>query len=393
MIGILTTSNDYRGVINQNEQLYEAITKNFKNFYIIDLNKLLILKTKKKKIFSKTKNIKYFEPKNFGQLRKFLSKKKLIAFNGLGVNFNYYKIHYYLKKIDLTLILLLNIGYQANTIEVDYNGAKNFLNSSIFKLEKFFSKKIHRIFTLMNIFPRIDYYFDSSKSIIKHINNSKINLIEKKVPFLKISYFKNPILINSRSFDKVKDTKNISNKYITFVDSGIDCGDRIVREGKIDKKIIINYYKLIYNILYNFGKKYKKKAIFCIHPKNKNRLIKKYFPKSVIKRYQTFKYIKQSHIILFHESSAALDAILLNKTLISLKSKLLGNYLTRRTENYIKNLGLYSINLDLPFKINKKIVSKPNLTLKTKLFINNYLKADGNNYGYKKIIKVLEKIK
>ena len=55
MIGILTTSNDYRGVINQNEQLYEAITKNFKNFYIIDLNKLLILKTKKKKYLVKQK--------------------------------------------------------------------------------------------------------------------------------------------------------------------------------------------------------------------------------------------------------------------------------------------------------------------------------------------------
>ena len=99
--------------------------------------------------------------------------------------------------------------------------------------------------------------------------------------------------------------------------------------------------------------------------------------------------------MLFHESSAALDAILLNKPLVSLESKLLGDYLTKRTNNYVKSFGLVSINLDLFYRMDKNIITRSisNSKIKTKKYVNNYLKADGNNYGYKKIIKVLEKIK
>ena len=100
------------------------------------------------------------------------------------------------------------------------------------------------------------------------------------------------------------------------------------------------------------------KKNYLLHSsKNNNKLVKKYL-KSVIKRYQTFNYIKQSYIVLFHESSAALDAILLNKPLVSLESKLLGDYLTKRTNNYVKSFGLVSINLDLFYRMDKNIITR-----------------------------------
>ena len=394
IIGILTTSQNYDQVISMNEQLYEEIIKKFKHLYIIDLSKLLIVKKESKKIFCKKKNIKYFVPKNSHELISFLSGKKMIAFNELGKSFNFYKIYYVLRKLDLILILLLNIGYLTNTVEINTNGIKNLLNSTFFKLEKTFFKKLYRVFNLLNIFPRIDYYFDASKQVIRNISNSKINLLEKKIPFLKISYFKNPILINSRSFDKIKKAKNISNKYISFIDSQVDHLDRVKREGKINKEIISNYYKLINKLLCEFKKKYKKQIVFCIHPQNNNKLIKKYFSNFLIKKYQTFKYIKQSHIVLFHESSAALDAILFNKPLISLETKFLGDYLSKRTKNYIQTLGTFSINLDSFNKLDKKNIKNFISIPKTKMkwYINNYLKADGNNLGYKKVINIIKKI-
>ena len=358
IIGILTTSHDYNSVININEQLYEEIIKKFNYLYIIDLSKLLIVKKEKKKIFSKNKKIKYFSPQNYNELINFFLKKKLVAFNSLGVGFNFYKIYYALKKLDLILILILNIGYITNSVEINSNGIKNLFHSTIFKLKKTFSKKIYRVLSLLNIFPRIDYYFDTSKDIINNINNSKINLIEKKFPFLKISYFKKPILINSRSYDKIRKVKNISNNYISFIDSQIDHIDRIKREGKIDKKKIFHYYKLINKLLSKFKKKYKKKIVICVHPANNNKYVEKYLSKFIIKKYRTFEYIKKSYIVLFHESSAALDALLLNKHLVSLETKLLGNYLSKRTRNYIKSLDLFSINLDVFDKLDKKDIEK-----------------------------------
>ncbi|MDC0876653.1 hypothetical protein OAP78_06940, partial [Candidatus Pelagibacter sp.] len=252
----------------------------------------------------------------------------------------------------------------------------------------------YRVLSILNIFPRIDYYFDTSKEIINNINNSKINLIEKKFSFLKTSYFKKPILINSRSYDKIRKVKFISNKYISFIDSQIDHVDRIKREGKINKKIIINYYKLINKLLSEFKKKYKKKIVICIHPANNNKLIKKHLSNFLIKKHQTFKYIKQSHTVLFHDSSAALDAILLNKNLVSLETKFLGDYLSKRTKNYIQILGLFSINLDSFNRLDKKDINKLSSISKKKMkaYISDYLKADGNNLGYKKVINVINKI-
>ena len=129
IIGILTTNNDYNSLINQNELLYEEIIKKFKYFYIIDLNKLLFFKKSKKKIFCKKRNIKYFEPKNSYQLINFLYKKKLVAFSALSVGFNYYRIHYILKKINLSFILLLNIAFLTNLVEFNPYGIKNFFST------------------------------------------------------------------------------------------------------------------------------------------------------------------------------------------------------------------------------------------------------------------------
>ena len=39
--------------------------------------------------------------------------------------------------------------------------------------------------------------------------------------------------------------------------------------------------------------------------------------------------IKNANIVIFHESSAALDAVLLKKNIINLQSNLLGNYLSK----------------------------------------------------------------
>ena len=66
----------------------------------------------------------------------------------------------------------------------------------------------------------------------------------------------------------------------------------------------------------------------------------------------------------------------------------------KRTKNYIQILGLFSINLDSFNRLDKKDINKLSSISKKKMkaYISDYLKADGNNLGYKKVINVINKI-
>ena len=356
IIGILTISEDYKSVIKLNSTIYNKLAKKYGKLYIINLSNLLLFGQKKKENRSLNLNshIKIFKPLDSFELISFCKNKKLIAFNGLGKDINTFKIHYALSKIDMVQILLMNIGYLSNEIIIYTNNLDNFTSSLYFKLNRKISRYLFRLATLFNIFPKIDYYFDASYPIINNLNNSLIKKIERKFKFLKISYFKKAKLINSRAYDDLYKFKKNYNKYIVFVDSYFDHPDRVLREGNISKKIIIDYYKKLSLFLNKLNKLYKKKVVICIHPKNTNPLLKKYLSKFSIVKHQTNIMIKNSHIVIFHESSAALDAVLLKKNIINLQSKLLGSYLSKRSSLYSHELGVFTYNLDKDESLVKK---------------------------------------
>ena len=95
IIGILTTSEDYKSVIKLNSTIYNKLAKKYGKLYIINLNNLLLFNQNKKKDRSSNLNsdIKIFKPKNSLELVSFCKNKKLVAFNGLGKDINTFKIH------------------------------------------------------------------------------------------------------------------------------------------------------------------------------------------------------------------------------------------------------------------------------------------------------------
>ena len=396
IIGILTTSEDYKSVIKLNSTIYNKLAKKYGKLYIINLNNLLLFNQNKKRNRSSNLNsdIKIFKPKNSLELVSFCKNKKLVAFNGLGKDINTFKIHYALSKLDMVQILLMNIGYLSNEIIINVNNINNFTSSLYFKLNRKISRYLFRIATLLNIFPKIDYYFDSSYPIINNLNNSLIKKMERKFKFLKISYFKKAKLINSRSFDDLYNFSKNYNKYLVFVDSFFDHPDRVLREGNINKKVVIDYYNKLSFFLSKLSKLYKKKVVICIHPKNTNPLLKKHLSKFLIVKHRTSEMIKNSHIVIFHESSAALDAVLLKKNIINLQSKLLGNYLSKRSLMYSRELGVFTYNLDKDENLIKKYFDK-NLKKSKKnyyKYINEYLNPDGKQPGFVKIMNIINKI-
>ena len=354
-IAILATTSDYQRIINLNSLLYKEILKEFKELYIVDLKNLILFKKKKfnkNKIF-KIRGIKIFKPNNSLELINFFKGKKLIAFNCVGKGLPNFKIHYILNKINFTQILLMNIGYLDNTLEIKKDNV-SFLRLYYF-YNKLLTRYIFKFLTIINIFPKIDYYFDSSKPTIKNINSSLIRKIEKVFPKFKISFFRKAININSRSYDDSLNKKYLKKeKYLVFLDSFFEHGDRISIDGSIKKTIIIEYYSTIASFLKKLSKIYNKEVIVCIHPKNNSKLFLKYLKDFPMKKFKTQEMIKQSFITIFHESSAILDAIILKKNIIILKSNLLGNYFSNRVVRYEKLLNLQSVDINDYQSLKKK---------------------------------------
>ena len=227
------------------------------------------------------------------------------------------------------------------------------------------------------------------------MNSSFIRKIERLCPKIKISFFRKAININSRSYDGLSDKKySNEKKYLVFVDSFFEHKDRVIREGSIEKKNIIEYYSTLARFLKKLSKIYNKKVIICSHPSNNSKLFLSYLKNFTIKKGKTHEMIRKSFITLFHESSAVFEAIMLKKNIIILKSDLLGDYLSNRIKEYEKLLNLQSIDInDYDFLKKKKLNSLLNISKKkNNYYIKNYLNSDGKDPGYKKIIRLLKKI-
>jgi hypothetical protein len=396
IIGIITTFEDYDSILNLNKKLYDQICLEFGTLYIINLKNITIFEKKtyitKKKILNR--KIIVFEPKNIEDFISFFKNKKLIAFNALSRNFDNFKIYYYLNKISLIQILLLNIGFLSNSSDILNKNLKSLIYSFFFKFNKNISRIIFKIGTIFQIFPRIDYYLDASKPTIKNVNKSFLKKLENKFPCLKLAYFKKGINLNSRAYDETTDNKKKTQKYIVFVDTYFDHPDRIAREGKINRVTILAYYKRLSNFLILLSKIYNKKIVICIHPKNKSILFNQCFAKFSIKKHKTTEMINNAFIVLFHESSAALNAVLLDKNIIILKSKLMGDYLSKRIEMYINLLGSFYIDLDdySNLKKNDLDINMKKSKKKYRTYIKNYLNSDGKIPGYKKVVNIIKKI-
>ena len=397
IIAILVEDSNYQSLINFNNLLYEEIIKEFKELYIIDFQNLIFFKKKKinKKTNFKIKNIKIFKPNSASEFIKFFEKKKLIAFNNLGKGFSTFRIYYILNKVNLTQILLLNLGFLSNTVEIKKKNIKIFFSSLYFFFNRKIARYIFKFLTIIDIFPKYDYYLDSSRPTIKNMNSSFIKKIERLCPKIKISFFRKAININSRSYDGLSDKKySNEKKYLVFVDSFFEHKDRVIREGSIEKKNIIEYYSILAKFLKKLSKIYDKKVIICSHPSNNSKLFQSYLKNFTIKKGKTHEMIKKSFITLFHESSSIFEAIMLKKKIIILKSDLLGDYLSNRVKGYEKLLNLQSVDINNYHSLKKsKLDPILNSSNNNNYYVNNYLNADGVIPGYKKIIKLLKKIR
>ena len=398
----LITDSENEIFFSKQKSLYEKISKTFDEFYIINLIHFRIID---KKIYSydnlnATKlphNFKVITPVNENELNKFLINKKLVAFMLFGKRLRSFRIQYLVKKYNIRFIYMYNTGAMGE----HYLG-KTLLRKKETKIHRYYFFRfkriivhyLFRVLTILNIFPKIDIYFESTKTIVDNCNNSLTKKIEKIFPFLKICYFKKIIHINSRSFDMLTKSKlNLSEKKIVFIDLNYDHPMRISRDEIIDGKLRLQYFNQLTQFLLELSNIFNKKVIICLHPTSDLNTYKKYLGIFEICKYQTEENIKQAFIVVFHQSTIISDAIFLKKKIISLKSDMLGEYNEDRIDFFQKKYGLFSYSLDEKKELNKDLLEAQleKITRSYDRYIKEELMADDSILGEDKIINTVKK--
>ena len=283
--GLLVASEKPEESFFKQRSFYEKISKTFEEFFIINLSHFILFKKKKihKNKYSNNSlphNFKVITPLNENELKKFLIDKNLVAIMGFGKNFSNFKIQFLIKKYNIRLIHLQNLGAIGNHyLGQSFTGYRKtkIFGYYFFRLRRITTYFLLKVLIFLNLFSRIDIYFESIKLIVDNCNNSLGKKIEKIFPFLKICYFKKIIQINSRSFDmSVKSKLNLSEEKIVFLETDFDHGDIIDREGKIVEKLRLKYFNQLKQFLLELSNIFNKKITICLHPKTDLETYKKY---------------------------------------------------------------------------------------------------------------------
>ena len=179
IFGLLVTSYNTKKTLNLQKSLYEKISKTFDEFFIINLINLQLFK--KRKLYndeyfnnSLPHNFKVITPVNEDELNKFLINKNLVAFMGFGKSLENFRIFFLIKKFNVRLIYLQNtdVGNHYLGRKTAKSGITSNLRYFFFRLRKLITYGLLKVLIFLNLFSRIDIYFESTKGIVNNCNNS-----------------------------------------------------------------------------------------------------------------------------------------------------------------------------------------------------------------------------
>ena len=387
-------------ILSNNFHHINNIATSFEEIHILNLNNFRLFNKiffGFEKVFNKfnfNKNVKFYNPKNISELDSFFKDKSLHAVLSLGKTFSELPIFLLLKKYDVKLFKISNIGNkQYGDIPLKTNFLKSYLNI----WGRNFMHKLYIMLNVIGLISKIEIRFMSNKHWINLSKKNK-SIYNKVFRFFNFSYAKKLIVINSRAYDLFSKNKFIKNeKYIVLLDEMLNDPQYVRLRGFIDKKKIDTHYKNLVEKLIIISKYYKKKVVICLHPSDDLNFKKKIFSHFLVKQHETKKYIYQSKLVLFFESSAIIDAIMLKKKIMTIFSNVLDINQIAHNMNYVNEMMIPSLNVDddLLFEkntINKFKYNKKKINFTYNKYIKKYIAADTSNIlGYKKFANIIKK--
>ena len=367
---------------------FKLLGKNFDEILVVNSDNLRIF-SKKIKFYNKNtinkfpKKILFKNPLNFNELKKTVDFKKSVVINNIERKFNYYRLIYFLSRRKVPQIIISHVGNIQGLVYYYWN--KNF-NYLLLLFTKQLPKKIAAILTVFKIFSKIDIRFTSNKKLYKNFYKNKKKL------FSKPSIYKDMILVKSKQFDQSSKNIKKNEKFITLLDFQPDYREMSESTGKLSNKKIKQHYSDAIIFLKKIEKIYNKKIIICIHPLYSLKKISKIYKDFKVVKFQTKEFIEKSYIVLFYDSSAIVDAIVLKKKIIALNADLYKGK-KNMSDLWTDIIPFTTINISKQNKINKvKLINELNRKINLydrylKTFASNDLKEDGS----KKIIKIIKK--
>ncbi len=393
---IFTRANNYHFII-PHYFLLKKLSENFDKIYLINLEELKLYKgyssfpnqlkinEEETKNFSFKKNVEIFNPQNKSEFNSFMKDKNIIAISNISRNFESLPIHLLLSKHKVKLIecsYIGNIQFDIFDFKINYKSFEYFFDRKIF----------HKIITILRIFgivPKIEIKFTSFKYHLKK------NLLKKFLELFNISYIKEYILINSRSYDAaMSENTKTSEEQITFLEPNLNDEVQRAAIGNLSEYKYNNHYDELINFLKQAQTIFDKKIVVCIHPRDNIEKKKKLFKGFEVRQFKTKENILKSSIVLFFDSSAIIDAVILKKKIITLKSDSLDYKFFQTGSSHYKNkLGVLQINIKEIDNLIKKdellmIIDKNTNNYKNYIFEN--IKPDSDEFGYLKIIRIIK---
>ena len=385
--------------------LIEKLCKNFDKLFIINTQNLKFLKTdevynakdflldkKNSKLIIKNKylklpnNVHFFSPSCIKDFENFMINKELVVINSIGRHFNELRVHFLIKKYNIRQIQISNLG----NLQTEIHPVKKYdLMSLLYKYEHKFSRLITVILSNLGFISKIDIRFITDKKILKTKNNNNFLF-----NYFKLGFYKRHILINSKAYDNlISNNPKISENKIVLLDVMFDHPEFLEMGSTPKLKDLKKYYKSIKQFLELLKKKYKKKVVICIHPKDSLKNKKRIYNKYAVIKYATQKNIIESFMVLFTDSSAIIDAILLKKKIIIIDSSFIDKNSRRVANDYHKKTGIFRLDLNnYTFKSKKKFLQLVDKSKNKQLrYTKSFVAPDKDNLGYKKIINVLKK--
>ncbi len=360
--------------------------KNKFNFFI-NLNKNTVVENNDKSQFKLPKNVKLININTDYELSQFCKNKNVIGIDLLGRRMADLPIHFLLAKNKIKLIQITNIGNIQWGLKIN---PKYFLKGFKYYFDKKISKIIYYIFGYLCLVPRVEIRFISNSSILESINK---NILKKLFYKFRLLNTKKIINVNSISYDQFeKNKKKNCEKYIVLLDHDISSPDDVYLGNpvKINEKA---HFKELNIFLKNLSKTFKKKIVIALHPRDQLSKKKKIFSNFKVVKYQTPEYINKAFLVVFFESSAIINAILLKKKIISITSNRLSKNMEDGSLRYQRNVGIIHLNIQSSINFEKKnlLQKLEKAKFKYKNFIEKYIQPDKNNIGHLKIIKMIKK--
>ena len=190
--------------------LIKKISEKFEKVYLINVENLKFFSNKKKIDYKLNKDLKlpnnfeFFCPLDFKDFKKFMIGKELIGINGLARGIAELKVHFLISRYKIKQVQISNFG----NLQTNMKPLKTFFWKCLLtKLIHDYSHKFTVLLSNVGIVSKMEIRFVSDSGLIKYRKNG-VSLLKKVFNFFNLHYAKELILVNSYSFDAVKE-KNV----------------------------------------------------------------------------------------------------------------------------------------------------------------------------------------